>query len=665
MKFLIKKVYLLTLLFFSVSVLSSFPVSAQSNGIYDVTSYGGVGDGETLNTKAIQQAINACSAKGGGTVHFPAGDYVTGTIYMKDNITLNLEAGAKILGSTSIDDYPLNNCKIASFTDSYTGKALIWGEDLHNIAITGRGTIDGQGAAFVDKYPSKEEWGEQIKFYKDSTRYVPGIKFISRPFLIRFISCSNILVEGITLQNSAKWMQHYLNCEFLTIRNINVFNHANANNDMMDIDGCRNVVITGCYGDTEDDGLTLKSTGGMPTENVTISNCILRTTSNAIKLGTESSGGFKNITITNCVIQPSVFGNGVSGISLIIVDGGVLDGVTISNITIEDYAAPIYLRLGNRARKYRLDLETPPIGVFQNVKISNVIATNAGVTGCSILGLKDHPIKNVSIDNVKINFKGGGTRKHAVKEIPEDVDGYPQATRFGNMPAYGFFVRHAEGVTFRDVEFDYNIPEKRTALLCDDVKKLKIYNLHAEVSSGIPQVTLRNSKEVFISECYPPEADVFLKVEKKSEQVSLLGNNFSRIDKPIILDESIQLSELQYGGNLPNKSLFATLQPLVQRDKFGLVTISSFTTNSDIYYTLDGTDPTVLSKKYTAPFEHIRQVLLKANVYKNEKMSGTAIANLGKAQVLKPQIEPSNAYFNKPLKVELFCADPDAEIRYT
>ncbi|MBA7521967.1 hypothetical protein ES705_14079 [subsurface metagenome] len=665
MRDLIIKVYLLSILFFSVLVLSLSPVSAQSNGIHNVTDYGGIGDGRTLNTKAIQQAINACSAKGGGTVHFPAGVYVSGTIYMRDNITLNLEAGAKIIGSTSVKDYPLNNCKVASFTDSYTGRALIWGEDLHNIAITGRGTIDGQGADFLDKLPSKEEWEKQIQFFKDSTRFVPDLPHINRPFLIRFISCSNVLVEGVTLQNSVKWMQHYLNCEFLTVRDINVFNHASANNDMIDIDGCRNVVITGCYGDTEDDALTLKSTGSMPTENVVISNCVLRTRTNAIKAGTESSGGFKNITITNCVIQPSSLGNGVSAIALIIVDGGVLDGVTISNITIEDYAAPIYLRLGNRARKYRHNLETPPVGVFQNVKISNIIASNAGNMGCSILGLKDHPIKNVSINNVKINFDGGGTQKHAEKEIPEDVDGYPQGNRFGNMPAYGFFVRHAEGITFRDIDFDYNTPEKRTALLCDDVKRLKIYNLHAEVLPSIPQVTLRNTKEVFISECYPPEADVFLKVEKNSEQVSLLGNNFNRIDKPIVLDESIQLSELQYRGNLPDKSLFATLQPFVQRGKFGLVIISSFTTNSDIYYTLDGTEPTTSSEKYTAPFEHIGQVLLKARVSKNEEMSGTAVVNFDKAQVLKPQIEPSNAYFNKPLKVELSCAYPKAEIRYT
>ena len=642
MKKLILKASMSSMLFFSVLVLSLSTVSAQSNGIHNVTDYGGVGDGHTMNTSAIQQAIIACSAKGGGTVYFPAGVYVTGTIYMKNNITLNLEAGAKIMGSTSIEDYPLNDCKVASFTDSYTGRALIWGEDLHNIAITGRGTIDGQGANFFKNHSPKEEWEKQIRFYKDSTRYVPKAHYINRPYLIRFISCSNVLVEGVTLQHAAMWMQHYLNCEFLTIRDINVFNHGSKNNDMMDIDGCRNVIITGCFGDSDDDGITLKSTSGIVTENVLISDCFIRTRTNAIKAGTESLGGFKDITITNCVIQPSGVADGVSGrreglagIALEVVDGGVLDRVTISNITIEDMAAPIFLRHGKRGRNYRPNLETPPVGVFQNVKISNIIASNAGNTGCSILGLKDHPIKNVSITNVKINYDGGGTKEDAEKEYPEDERGYPESTRHGKLPAYGFFVRHAEGVTFRDIDFDYNTPEKRTALLCDDVKRLKIYNLHAEVSSGIPQVTLRNSKEVFISECYPTEADVFLKVENNSEQVSLLGNNFNRIDRPIVLDESIQLSELQYGGNLPDKSLFATLQPLVQRDKFGMVTISSFTTNSDIYYTLDGTEPTMSSAKYTAPFEHIGQVLLKAKVSKNEEMSSTAVVNLDKAQVFK------------------------------
>ena len=255
------------IVFAVVSVLFfSMRVTATPMSNFNIIDFGAAGDGETLNTKAIQSAIDACSQNGGGTVHFPAGTFLSGTIYLKDNVTLNLAPGAVLLGSADAKDYPLNKCRYVSGSDRYVARALIWGEGLHDIAITGRGTIDGQGSLFVNNRMPPSEYKRLSTFFSDTTRFITGAGDINRPYLIRLISCRNVLVEGVTLQKPAMWMQHYLNCDDVTLRDLNIFSHGNRNNDMIDIDGSRNVVITGCIGDSDDDGITLKSTSAAPVE---------------------------------------------------------------------------------------------------------------------------------------------------------------------------------------------------------------------------------------------------------------------------------------------------------------------------------------------------------------------------------------------------------------
>ena len=365
---------------------ASAPQTAADNekppsvrGIFSVTDYGALGDGKNKDTAAIQKAIDAANNASGGT----------GTIYLKSRVTLHIDFGATLLGSTDGDDYPANPCGFRSYTDQYVRQALLWGENLHDVAIIGRGTIDGQGAAFKD------------------------LPWLKRPYAIRLITCRNVLVEGLTLRNSAMWMQHYLACDFVTIRGINVYNHCNGNNDMIDIDCCRDVIVSDCFGDTDDDALTLKSTADRPCENIAITNCILSSHCNAIKMGTESNGGFKNIAITNCVIRPSNVReayagtpNGLAGIALEIVDGGVLDGVTISNLSIDGTTAPIFVRLGNRARPFKKNMPKPAMGALRNVVISNIVATGASKTGCSITGLPGHPVRNVTLSNIKLSSAG-------------------------------------------------------------------------------------------------------------------------------------------------------------------------------------------------------------------------------------------------------------------
>ena len=437
----------------------------------DVTHFGAVGDGVTLNTSAIQAAIDA--AAGGGEVLFPPGVFLTGALYLRSGVHMRLSQGTVLLGSADLADYPLTRCRYPSRSDHYTLRALLWGEGLEDISITGPGVIDGQGAKFRDNVATPEEVAEAARPYEAEGRYTPHPVYLNRPYLIRLISCRNVRIENLSLRNSAMWMQHYLDCDFVTLRGLNVFNHVAANNDMIDVDGCRNVVISDCVGDTDDDALTLKSTGARPTEHVVISNCILSSHCNAIKAGTESAGGFKDIVISNCVIRPSSVktarsgrSEGLAGIALEIVDGGTLERIAISNIVMEGGTAPLFMRLGNRARPPRPSDPKPPVGTFRDVSVHNVVATGAGATGCAFAGIPGHPIQNISLSNIRITSAGGGSCDAA--DVPEAEEKYPECTMFGPLPAYGFFFRHARNVRLRDVELTCASPDPRPPIVAVD-----------------------------------------------------------------------------------------------------------------------------------------------------------------------------------------------------
>jgi polygalacturonase len=543
--------------------LAVSPVLARVNGVYNIRDFGAVGDGATMDTQAIQKAIDTCSGAGGGTVLLPAGSYLSGTIYLKNQVTLHIDTGATLLGSTEVADYPLNTCEFPSYSDSYVGRALLWGEGLHQVSISGNGTIDGQGAKFRHNKPEQSDWQRLVSFYQDKTRYVPEARYINRPYLIRLISCSDVIVEGVTLRNAPMWMQHYLNCDFVRIQNIQVYNHGSGNNDMIDIDCSRNVIITGCYGDSDDDAITLKSTAAVPTENVTIANCIVSSFCNAIKMGTESSGGFKNIAISNCVIRPSgepelIYGRreGLAGIALEIVDGGSLERVTISNIAIRGTTAPIFMRLGNRARPHKPGLTAPPAGTFRDVILSNITATEASGTGCSITGIPGHRIENVTLSNVKINFQGGGSKDQVDVEVPENVTNYPESTMFGTLPAYGLYCRHVDGLTLRDFTLAYGETDNRPALVCDDVRNLNIDSFAADAEPQVlAQLIFKNTVDAMVTNCRPPVLEVFLRVEDNSNGISLMNNDFSRVKTPFVVLPAV-----------PEKAIYAENNRIGQTD---------------------------------------------------------------------------------------------------
>ena len=366
---------------------------------YNIFQFGASKDTSVVQTQAINAAIENCHRQGGGKVIIPSGIYKSGTIFLKDNVELHLESGAYLYASDNYDDFPVQpQASYRSRKDAGGWVSLIYAVDAKNISITGKGTIDGKG-----------------KGRKGRISGLGGDRN-GRPRNILFISCKDVHVEGITMRNSALWNQHYLNCEDVTIDHIKVYNHSNGNNDGIDIDGCRRFILSNSIIDSDDDGIVLKSTGTAPCENVIISNCIVSSFANAIKCGTESTGGFKNISISDCIVKPSRHTgerilkstpSGITAISLEIVDGGIMDGVTINNVLIEGTECPLYIRLANRGRQYPDDAPVPPVGRMRNIQISNITAYGTGNFCSSITGIENAKIENIYLNNIRFMNRGG------------------------------------------------------------------------------------------------------------------------------------------------------------------------------------------------------------------------------------------------------------------
>jgi polygalacturonase len=434
------------------------PALAATPHLYAETGSGLIptgitGDGVTLNTRPLQAAIDRCAAVGGGTVLLPAGHYLTGTLHLRSHVTLLLQAGAFLLGSKRLEDYPILHDAITSYTSNYTERCLIRADNAANIAITGAGAIDGNGIAFSGNYKV-------------------------RPFLMRFVSCRGVHISGITLQNPAMWTQHYLDCEDVLVEGVRVRSRRpRVNNDGIDVDSCRRVRIANCDIDSGDDAIVLKSTTASPCRDIVVTNCVLSTLCNAFKLGTESSGGFDNIVFSNSAIYDTE----LAGIALEAVDGGDLRRVSISNIVMRNTRYPIFLRLGNRARPIAASAPRPGIGVFSGVGIRGVIAQASSPFGCLIAGLPDHPVENVTLDDIELTSPGGGT-PISLDQVPERLAAYPEAKMFGALPASGIYCRHVRALSLNRIALRTSSPDPRPLLAADDADDLTVSNL-----SGPPQ----------------------------------------------------------------------------------------------------------------------------------------------------------------------------------
>jgi len=508
---------------FLICIILNIPLlSGAAPFVFNILDYGAKGNGTAINTKPIQAAIDACSKSGGGTVWFPAGKYVSGTIYLKSNVRLFLDAGAVLEGSKNLKDYPVTISKVRSYTDNYTDKSLIYAEGLENISITGKGLIDGNGASFKVENMDNDEGlrkKDESFFYK------------SRPYLIRMINCRNILLRDVKIINSPMWVQHYLQCEDVNIDGITVDSRVNHNNDGIDIDGCSRVMISNCNIGSGDDAIVLKSTLDRPCKNVTITNCILSSDCNAFKLGTETNGGFQDIVFSNSTI----YDTHLAGITLQLVDGGKLERVSISNITMDHVGAAIFIRLGNRARPYMEGTQKPGMGSLSDVFIDNIQATNVSMTGSSITGLPGYMVENVNLSNIFIEYEGGGTGEHAKREISELPMTYPEFGMFGTLPAYGFYCRHCRNIRFDNIELGYKNTERRPAIICDDVEEVIFKGLRALTDQSAAVLSFDGVRNAFIQSCIALKGTgTFLQLSgTSSEHITLTGNDLRDSEKPV------------------------------------------------------------------------------------------------------------------------------------
>ena len=467
------------ILFCALLYCSSLPNMARD---YVVTDYGARSDTSVLCTAVLQQCIDLCSANGGGRVVIPAGNFKTGTIILRSNVNLHLELGATLYGSKDLRDYRRMTTTYKSLRTHTPTIQLIFADSVQNVVIDGYGTIDGQGRVFP-----KLSWNDEG---------------ITRPHLLRFVQSRDIVVREVTLRNSGCWMQHYLACDRVRIDGIRVVNRNNYNNDALDLDGCHDVIVRGVTADSDDDGITLKSTSPRLCEDIVIADCVVSSHCNAVKLGTETNGGFRNISIRNIVVKPSqdqssqFFGRprGTSALSLEIVDGGVMENVSVDGMTITGTESPIFVRLGHRGRGWTFSKNGADAFVAQNVQggnegatrsqkpdsietvgrmrgiyINNVRARDCGNYGCSISGLPDHPVEDVHVSNVSIHHRGGITRKNlpnidkALRD--EKAAEYPEATMWGPLPAKGFYIWNARSVHFDNVEVYTEQPDARPAFV--------------------------------------------------------------------------------------------------------------------------------------------------------------------------------------------------------
>lgn len=453
-----------------VAILLTFTVNLQAQD-YKASLFGIESNGTTLNTTSIQAAIDYIHSKGGGRLMLYVGRYLTGTIHLKSNVTLHLEEGAILVGSTNPFDYE----KIGSW------QALIFAHDQENIAITGKGVIDGQGYRVANNILAMVHKG----IIKDPQNLIYDRPRESiRPQNIYFKGCKNVTIQGITLKDPGCWNQQYDQCKNLLVDGITVDSKSYWNNDGVDIVDCDSVIVRNSYFDAADDGICLKShSADFVCQNVYIYNNVVRTSANGIKFGTASRGGFKNIKIINNLVYDTYR----SAITFAAVDGGFVEDIVVDSLRSINTGNVIFLRIGERIAGKK--------GRINNISISNVYATvpatkaDAGysyegpvedlprnISPASIVGAKDARITNVTLRNIEIHYPGGSDPNYAklgldeLDKVPEMSTSYPEFSMFKELPAWGFYVRHADHLIFDHVTLVADKAEYRTAVVLDDVQ---------------------------------------------------------------------------------------------------------------------------------------------------------------------------------------------------
>ncbi|MDR0333649.1 MAG: glycoside hydrolase [Dysgonamonadaceae bacterium] len=435
--------------------------------VFDVREFGAVGDGKTMNTNAIQAAIDKSNASGGGTVYIADGIYMTGTLVLKDNVTLWVDAGSILRGSQDANDYPAIRVSLPSFRQKEDFQ-LIFAEKKKNITITGGGIIDGNAIAYGRPWGgTNNEW--------------------QRPRLIRMFECENITVKNITLVRAANWVQYYEACSDMLFETVQIRAYTGVHNlDGLNLSGCRNVIVRDFTATTGDDSIVIKAMSMVPNENIYVDGLFSRYSNcHLFKIGTETHSAVRNLHLKNAR------GWARYSVSVQAVDGAVVEDILIENVELYSCSSPFFIRLGSRGRTFEGGPNPAPIAQMRNITLRNI--SNTGIrfvpdkagpgVGALATGIAGHRIENLTIENGDFLLYGTRLSKDAIyREIPQNADRYPEFHTLGILPAYGIFFRHIDGLTVRNVRLRLLNEDIRPAIILDDVINYTLegitYDLH-------------------------------------------------------------------------------------------------------------------------------------------------------------------------------------------
>lgn len=459
---------------------------------YDITNFGAKPGLTYNNALSIQKAIDLASASGGGIVIVPEGNFLTGPVLLKNNVELHLKKDAILWGSTQRMDYA-------------PGKmAIISAFGQHHIRISGKGIIDGQGRDLVENALSLLR-AEKIQ---DEEWLIKRPTELNRANLIYFKNCNDIKVTGITLKNSASWVQNYKECENVVIDSMTVHSNCYWNNDGIDIVDSKKVSITNSYFNAADDAICLKSEiSDGSCEDIRVENCTLRSSANGFKLGTGSVGGFRNIKVRNL----TVFDTYRSAIALETVDGAYLENIDIDGVKGKNTGNAIFIRLGHRNKddrfstiknvnirnvKVEVPSGKPDIGYPMEGPVPKVAPHN--LVPASVTGLPGHEVESVILENIEIIYGGGASKDRAyvsldeLDKVTENEAGYPEFTMFAELPSWGLYTRHAKNMTISNFKLSLKEADFRPAFIFDDVKKLSLDHIEVPDNGAVPAIVVKN-----------------------------------------------------------------------------------------------------------------------------------------------------------------------------